>query len=152
MIWRVQRIDQLLIDAFENAGEPDQRVISAYLRKTHKPMHPPKHDGIRRWYYLLAENRRIRLATTGRPLAEWRGEAKVLVGTNEIIGEFAGNRKLVGQRGLQLKCEPIEWLQGEADLVLADGAALLAEISEQILDGKAIDRSQRNIARRYEWK
>jgi len=78
--------------------------------------------------------------------------AKIIVGTNEIIGEFPGNRDLVGLRGLQLQCQPIAWLEGEADLVLEDGAALLDEISEQILDSKAIDRSQRRIARRCEWK
>lgn len=153
MLWKLERVDHALIDAFEHAGEPDQEVIAAYLQqRSHRPQQPPKHDGIKRWYYLLRDNPRVRLATVGRPLDDWDGSAKMIVGVNEIIGEFPKNRPYVGMRGLQLQCQPIAWLTGTADLEIADGTALLAEISEQILDKRAIDNIQQRIAQRYQWR
>lgn len=152
MIWRV-RIDQTLIEAFVHAGSPDQAVIDTHLARLGKARQPIRHGDAKRWYYLLRSNPRVRLLTVGRPLDQWVGkEAKIIVGAVKIIGEFPGNRALVGKRGLQLKCEPIESLIGNADLELANGEALLNEISEQLLDSKAIERSQRQIRRRYEWK
>jgi|SRR5579875_775274 hypothetical protein len=153
MIWKITTIDVAFVAAFEDAGEPDQRVIDDYLRKTHKPMHPPKHEGIRRYYYLLADNPRVRLGTLGMSLAEFAGKsAKIIVGTNEIIGEFEGNRAFIGHMGLKLQCEPIAWLRGHADREFATGSLALAEISEQILDLRKIKESQRRTRRRYEWK
>lgn len=152
MLWTV-RVDSTLIAAFEDAGQPDRAVIDEYLARSHKPRHQPKHEGIRRWYYLLKDNPRVRLACVGMPLADFAGKsAKILVGTNEIIGEFRGNRALIGKRGLQLQCSPIEWLHGQADKSFATGAAMLAEISEQILDLREIERSQEKIKRAYSWR
>lgn len=153
MIWKITAIDEPFIAAFVPAGEPDQRVIDDYLRKTRRPMQPPKHDGVKRWYYLCRDNPRIRLSCIGRPLDDWKAlPAKCLVGTNEIIGEFEGNREFIGQRGSQLTMQPIEWLQGTADAVYASGSAALSEISEQILDKRRIDRRQREVQSKYQWK
>lgn len=151
MLWTVV-VDSTLIDAFSDVGQPDQAVVDAYLRSSHKRQHPQKHAGMRRWYYLMCSNPRVRLCSVGMSLADFAGKpAKILVGTNEILGEFKGNRALVGKRGLQLQCQPIAWLHGQADKHFANGAALLAEISEQVLDLRAIEQSQEQIKRRYEW-
>lgn len=153
MIWKIVTIDAAFIAAFVSAGQPDQDVINAYLARTRKPMQQPKHEGVRRWYYLHSDNPRIRLATIGRPLEDFTGLAgKCIVGTNSIIGEFPGNRNFVGQRGSQLTLQPIEWLQGEADQEFTDGSTALAGISEQILDRRRIDENQRTIQRKYQWK
>jgi hypothetical protein len=85
--------------------KPDQRVIDAYVAA--HGQHQQKHVGFKRWYYLLKGNPRIRLSTTGRPLDDWAGEAKILVGTGDIIGEFEQNRAYTGQMGLRLQMEPI---------------------------------------------
>ncbi len=150
MIWTLNTVDAAFLDAFEAAGDPDEAVIASYVAR--HGQHAPKNVGVKRWYYLLKENPRVRLGTVGRPLGDWPGAGgvKILVGTSEIIGEFPGNRALVGQMGLHLQMEPIAWLQGEADRHFASGAALLAEISEQILDRRAIQQSQRRIQKRYE--
>lgn len=151
MLWTVT-VDSTLLDAFEDAGEPDQVVIDDYLRRTHKPRPAPKHTGVKRWYYLMRDNPRMRLSTIGMPLVDCAGkQVKVLVGVSEIIGEFPGNRALVGKRGLQLQCQPIAWLQGSPDQHFTSGAAMLAEISEQPLDRHEIEASQEKIKRRYEW-
>lgn len=149
MIWRLRQVDDVFRTAFISAGMPDQQVIDEYLARTGKQNAPPKHVGVQRWYYLLQENGRIRLTTIGMPLTDWMEEGKILVGTNEIIGEFEGNRAFVGYTGLQLQMQPIAWLQGEADKEFSGGAALLAEISEQILDRSAIERTQATIAQKY---
>jgi hypothetical protein len=150
MLWRLEQINSTFIDAFEEAGEPDQAVITAYVAQ--HGQHPPKHAGIKRWYYFLKDNHRIRLTTVGRPLDDWAGAAKIIVGTGEIIGESTGNRDLVGQVGLKLQFEPIAWLQGRADKTFVHGEALLAEISEQILDRKVIEQSQRSIRAKYQYR
>lgn len=153
MMWRINSVDQAFIDAWQDAGDPDQAVIDAYVAKLRRPLSPQKHTGVRRWYYLFNDNPRIRLISIGRPLEDFAGlPAKVMVGTVEIIGEFPGNRAYVGRRGLTLNCQPIEWLQGAADEEFADGNAALAAISEQIIDLREIQRSQRSIKERYEWK
>jgi hypothetical protein len=153
MIWKITTIDAAFIAAFADAGEPDQRVIEAHLRKMHKPMHPQKHEGMRRYYYLLADNPRVRLFCIGRTLSDFAGlPAKIIVGTYEIIGEFPSNRAFIGQTGLKLQCEPIAWLSGNADKVFPTGSRALAEISEQILDLRKIKESQRQIRRRYKWQ
>ena len=152
MIWSINTVDQAFIDAWHDAGQPDQAVIDAYMA-TSQRLSPQKHIGIRRWYYLFNDNARIRLTTIGRPLEDFAGlEAKVIVGTIEIIGEFEGNREFVGKRGLTLQCQPIAWLQGDADEVFATGGEALAAISEQIIDREDIQRSQRTIKSRYEWR
>lgn len=153
MIWKITAIDESFIDAFVPAGEPDQQVIDDYLRRTRRSMHPPKHDGVKRWYYLHKDNPRIRLSCIGRPLSDWKAlPAKCLVGTNEIIGEFPGNREFIGQRGSQLTLQPIEWFTGDADATYPSGSAALSEISEQILDKRRIEQRQREVRKRYEWK
>ena len=152
MIWKINNVDRAFIDAWHDAGQPDQAVIDAYTA-TSRRVSPQKHVGIRRWYYLFNDNPRIRLTTIGRPLEDFAGQAaKVLIGTVEIIGEFSGNRDLVGKRGLTLQVQPIDWLQGEANEVFATGEAALAAISEQVIDRQDIQRSQRDIKRRYEWR
>jgi hypothetical protein len=153
MIWKIHYINSAFIAAFEHAGEPDQAVIDAYLAKTQRRMHPPKHDGVKRWYYLCSENLRVRLGTIGRPLEDFAGlAAKCLIGTNEIIGEFEGNRAYIGQRGSQLTLQSIEWLQGHADQEFPDGSAALAEISMQILDLRRATVIQQEIKEKYQWR
>jgi hypothetical protein len=126
--------------------------FTTYVASIRRPQQEQKNIGVKRWYYLLKENPRIRLVTVGRPLAAWDSlSAKMIVGTSKIIGEFPGNRHLVGRQGLQMKCEPIEWLRGsKADKEFPGGDALLQEISEQILDRRSIDMHQRRIQRKYE--
>ena len=148
MIWRLEHVDTTFIDAFESAGDPDQAVIDAYVAQ-HGLGGPQKHTNVKRWYYLLKGNPRIRLSTIGMPLDAWLGEAKVLVGTGEIIGEFKGNREYVGQTGLKLQMEPIAWLRGQADVHYTTGHALLDTISEQVLDRKAIEHVQTAITQKY---
>lgn len=151
MIWRLEEVDWSLVNAFESAGEPDQDVIDAYIAQFGQ-RGAKKHVGIRRWYYLSKDNPRIRLTTLGMPLEDWHGEAKILVGTGTIIGEFEGNRDYVGQMGLTLHMEPIAWLQGEADSSFSNGSTLLASISEQVLDRREIGRSQAAISQIYRHK
>lgn len=151
MIWTLDHLDQAFIKAWEDVGEPNQEVITAYLAKIRRPQHPQKHQGIKRWYYLLQENPCIRLVSLGMPLHEWKGAAKLIVGTNEIIGEFPGNRPYVGKMGLQLQCQPLAWLQGVPDKAFPSGQALLSEISEQILDRREIEQSQQRTQKRYQW-
>jgi len=151
MIWRLERVDEPLANVFESAGEPDQDVIDAYVAQFGQ-RGPQKHVGIQRWYYLMKENPRIHLTTLGMPLEDWHGEAKILVGTNTIIGEFEGNREYIGQLGLTIHMEPIAWLRGEADKAFENGSTLLASISEQVLDRKEIDRVQATILQRYQHK
>jgi hypothetical protein len=152
MIWKISTIDQAFINAWSNAGEPDQHIIDTYLERKQLRQKPMRHVGVQRWYYLLSDNPRIRLLTLGRPLVEWIGlSGKIQVGTNEIIGEFAGNRDYVGQRGLQIGLRPAEWLQGQ-DKTFALGSSLFEEISEQILDSRSIDRVQSDIQSRYQWE
>lgn len=152
-LWKIAEVDPAFIAAFEDAGEPDQAVIDAYLARSRRKVTPQKHDGIKRWYYLRADNHRIRLGTVARPLADFAGKpAKMLVGTSEIIGEFPGNHAFVGQQGLRLTMEPIEWLHGDADKAFATGSEALAEISEQILDLRRAKRVQQEIAEKYQWR
>ena len=152
MIWILDSIDDLFTGAFLSAGEPDQQIINRHM--SHQPrhrQHQPVRPGVKRWYYLLAENPRISLSTVGRPLADWQGGAFFIVGTREIIGEFPGNQGCIGKKELQMKMQPLAWMSGQADQQFASGAQLLAEISEQILDLDAAERSQRQTKRRYEW-
>lgn len=86
------------------------------------------------------------------PLLAWRGAAMCIVGTREIIGEFAGNRHLCGRKGLQLKMQPAAWLKEPADLAMGDGDDALEELSMQILDLADAQRSQEQIARKYQWR
>lgn len=90
------------------------------------------------------------LTTIGMPLTDWRGAAMCVVGTREIIGEFTGNRHLIGRKGLRIKMQPAAWLKAPADLVLADAHAALQEISFQVLDLADIQRSQERLARAYQ--
>lgn len=153
MIWTLDLIDGQFISAFVNAGDPDQRVIDEYLsRQPHRRLQPPERPGIKRWHYLLQDNPRIGLTTLAMPLDVWQGGTFFLVGTRNIIGEFTGNREFVGMKGLHLKMQPLAWMAGRADQQFASGAQLLAEISEQILDLDAAQRSQRKTRQRYEWK
>jgi hypothetical protein len=78
--------------------------------------------------------------------------AMLIVGTREIIGEFAGNCHAIGRKGLQLKMQPIAWLRGEAGKHFATGSQLLAEISEQVLDQREIERVQQHLGRKYRWE
>ena len=87
MIWLLERIDTVLQDAFEWAGEPNQTIVDVYIAK-HGQSGPQKHLGVKRWYYLHRDNPRIRLSTLGMPLDDWRGVAKIIVGTVEIIVSF----------------------------------------------------------------
>src|SRR5579863_6625358 len=145
MIWTLNQVDPDLIAAFQSAGEPDQAVIDAAIASLpRRRQHQQERLGVKRWYYLLAENPRISLATLGMPLEEWQGGAFFIVGTRLIIGEFVDNREVAGLKGLQMKMQPIQWMTGQADLRFASGAQLLAEISEQVLDLQAAERSQRD--------
>lgn len=151
MIWTIKNIDDFL-PAFTLAGEPDQAVIDAYLARTRHRQQPLKHEGVRRYYYLLHDDARVRLTCVGMPLDAWRGGAMVKVGVNEIIGEFPGNRHLIGQKGLQLQFTPIAWLREPADQAFVNGAQALEAISFQILDLNRIEQSQQQIQQKYQWK
>lgn len=141
MIWQVDNVSDL-VAAFENAGDIDEQVVAAYLAKTRQPQHEQKRPDIKRWYYLAADNPRVSLCCVGMPLDTWRGAAMLIVGTREIIGEFAGNRDVAGKLGLQLKMQPLAWLLGQPGRRFATGNQMLAEISEQVLDLHAAPREQ----------
>ena len=148
MLWILEKIDSSFINAFEDAGKLDQEVVDAYVAQ-YGLSGPQKHLGVKRWYYLLRENPRIRLVTVGRPLDDWHEQAKIIVGSIKILGEFQATREYVGQLGLKLQMEPINWLQGDADEFFPHGSALLNAVSEQVLDRKAIERSQKALSQKY---
>jgi hypothetical protein len=151
VIWTIDDIRDL-VPLVVPAGEPDQQVIAAYLARTRRPQHPPKHQGVKRYYYLLRDEPRVVFTCLSMPLEAWQGGVMAKVGTREIIGEFAGNRHLVGKKGSQLQFSPIAWLQGEADQHFLNASQALQELSFQILDLDRAERSQRAIARQYQWK
>jgi hypothetical protein len=151
MIWSISDLSDL-VPLVVPAGEPDQQVIAAYLTHTKKPQHPQKHQGIKRYYYLLRDDVRVVFTSLGMPLDAWRGGAMAKVGTREIIGEFAGNRHFTGRKGLFLQLSPIAWLEGEADQHFLNAAQALQELSFQILDLDRIEQSQRAIERKYRWR
>lgn len=151
MIWIIDNI-RAFQAAFTSAGEPDQAVIDAFLQTTQHKQHAPAHEGVKRYYYLLADDPRVVLCCVGMPLADWRGPAMAIVGTREIIGEFPGNRHLVGKKGLQIRMQPATWLKEPADRHFADAGQALEEISFQVLDLETIERSQQDIAQKYRWK
>ena len=86
----------------------------------------------------------------GCPLTEWPdgAGAMLIVGTLEIIGEFAGNRHLVGKKGLNLKMQSLDGMYGRAGQIIKSGADLLDTISTQILDLKSIEAAQQPKERR----
>lgn len=133
MIWQLDSVSDLAA-AFEDAGDIDEQVIAAYLKTSRQPQHEQKRPDIKRWYYLATDNPRVSLCCVGMPLDTWRGAAMLIVGTREIIGEFAGNREVAGKLGLQLKMQPLIWLHGQPDRRFATDGQMLAEISEQVLD------------------
>lgn len=153
MIWTLAQVDTDFIAAFQSAGEPNQAVIDAYMCKLPaRRRHQPERASVKRWHYLMQDNPRIGLTSLGMPLEQWQGGAFFLVGTREIIGEFAGNREVAGLKGFHLKMQPLRWMTGQADyLRFASGAQLLAEISEQVLDRQAAERVQRETRKKYEW-
>lgn len=150
MIWTLQNVDSALIAAFQDAGIPDQWVIDAHLTRRGQ-RYQQERPGIKRWYYLHREEPRIRLTCVSMPLDAWIGGAFLIVGTQEIIGEFPGNQHLVGKKCLQMKMQPLAWMTGQADQDFAGGALMLAEISEQILDLGKIEQVQRTIRKKYQW-
>ncbi len=152
MIWTLDLVDTQFVSAWLPAGEPDQRVIAAYVRKQPpRRQHQQERPGVKRWYYLLRDNQRTVLSTLGMPLEEWRDGAFFIVGTREIIGEFPGNQPYAGKKGLQLKMQPRAWMSGQADEPFASGRRLLDAISEQILDLDAAQRVQWAIKKNYRW-
>ncbi len=152
MIWTLDRVDAALLSAFADAGDIDQAVVDQRMEQFPSQQHAPARSVVKRWYYLLADNPRIGLVCISQPLYEWLGSAFLIVGTRTIIGEFEANKAFVGKLGLHLKMQPLAWLTGEADRHFATGAQLLAEISEQVLDRRAIRESQERRTRMYEWK
>jgi len=151
MIWTLDIIDASLSEAFIDAGPIDQAAIDRHLGRR-GPRYPEARPGVKRYYYLLRDNPRISLAALGMPLDAWQGGAFFIVGTRLIIGEFALNREFRGRQGLQMKMQPLAWMTGKADRQFSSGAALLAEISEQVLDLSEIERSQERVKKRYEHK
>lgn len=151
MIWTLEDVGEL-VSVFNDAGPIDERAISEYIRNSHKRQHKSSHPGVKRWYYLHKEEPRISLCCVGMPLEAWQGAAMLIVGTREIIGEFAGNRHAIGRKGLQMKMQPIAWLRGRAEKRFAIGGQLLAEISEQVLDQPEIEKVQSRLARKYRWE
>jgi len=150
MIWTISQVDDLLCQAFVDAGPIDQGAIDRATRGQ-GPRYQEARPGVKRYYYLLADNPRISLAALGMPLDNWQGGAFLIVGTRTIIGEFELNKPHVGKLGLQLKMQPIAWMQGMADKQFRSGQEVLAEISEQVLDRREIERSQERIQKKYEW-
>jgi hypothetical protein len=148
MIWQIDTVSDL-VEAFTDAGDIDEQVIAAYLATTRQPQHEQKRPDIRRWYYLLKDNPRVSLCCVGMPLDAWQGPAMLIVGTREIIGEFAGNRAVRGKLGLQLKMQPLAWMSGDPGRRFAKGSQMLAEISEQVLDLRPASRVQENDKKRF---
>ncbi len=135
MIWALAHVDQSLRVAFEPAGEPDQEVIARFQAApgvTH--LHPEYRPGMSRYFYLWRDHPRVSLVCLGLPLEAWQDGAFFIVGYRWIIGEFAGNRDLVGLKGLHLKMQPLAWMGGQANKQFSSGLHLLSEISEQVLD------------------
>ena len=148
MIWRLDNPSDLAA-AFIDAGDIDEQVVAAYRASTRQPQHEQKRPDIKRWYYLLKDNPRVSLCCVGMPLDVWHGPAMLIVGTREIIGEFAGNCAVRGIRGLQLKMQPLSWMSGEPGRRFATGNQLLSEISEQVLDLRAVSRMPENGKKRF---
>lgn len=140
MIWQLDDTSDL-VASFIDAGPIDEQVVAAYLAAARQPQHEQKRPDVKRWYYLAADNPRVSLCCVGMPLDAWRGPAMLIVGTREIIGEFAGNRDVVGRLGLQLKMQPLAWMSGEPGRRFATGKQLLSEISEQVLDLRPASRT-----------
>jgi hypothetical protein len=151
MIWTIDDVRGLL-PAFTPAGEPDQAAIDAYLAHSRRPIHSQKQPAIKRWYYVFRDDARVSLATVGMPLEDWQGGAMAIVGTREIIGEFASNRQFTGRKGLLLKLQPIAWLKEPADRAFRDGQQMLEEISFQVLDLPQAERVQAETTQKYQWK
>ena len=151
MIWSLDSVRDL-VPVFADAGPIDEAAVHEHLRKSRRKPYEPSHPGVKRWYYLHKEEPRISLCCVGMPLEAWQGAAMLIVGTREIIGEFAGNRHAVGRKGLQMKMQPIAWLRGRAEKRFEAGSHLLAEISEQVLDQRDIERVQSRLARKYRWE
>lgn len=85
MIWTINDISAFR-SAFVAAGEPDQSIINAYLAKKRRTMQPQARPGVRRYYYLLAEDPRVSLCCVGMPLADWNGGG-------HVQGGHTGNRR-----------------------------------------------------------
>lgn len=151
MIWTIEDVSGFQ-EVVTPAGEPDQSVIVAYLAQSRQRLQPQKQPGVKRWYYLLADDPRVTLATVGMPLEDWHGSAMCMIGTRQIIGEFPGNRHLIGRKGLQLKMQPIAWLKEPADKTFRTAQQALEELSFQVLDLDQALRSQWNIQQKYEWR
>jgi hypothetical protein len=147
MIWKIHKIDRTFIESWIQAGEPDQAIIDRYVQRHGQHAPAARLAGEPRYYYLHALEPRITLRTVSLPLEAWQGGAKIIIGTQRIIGEFAGNRHLVGQRGLALKMEPVDLLYGKPDDEFSDGMSMLAELSSQILDRDALKRYEQREER-----
>lgn len=149
MIWQINNID-VLKTAFRPAGEPNAAVIAAYLAKTRRRMQPQHHTDLPRFYYLLKDDSRVTLVCIGR-LEEWQGAAMCIVGIQEIIGEFPGNKDRTGQKGLKFTLKPLRFLQGNADKILQTGKETLEEINFQLLDIARANQINEQIRQKYQW-
>jgi hypothetical protein len=151
MIWTLDSVYDLCT-VFADAGPINEQVVSRSIQTTQRKQQAPSHPNVPRWYYLYEEEPRISLCCVGSPLQSWQGASMLIVGAREIIGEFAGNRHVVGRKGLQMKMQPIDWLHSTSEKHFATGAEFLAAISEQVLDQADITRVQQHIARKYRWE
>lgn len=151
MIWTINDLSAFPA-AFAHAGDPDQAVIAAYVAQSRRPQQPQSRPGVRRYYYLLNDDPRVSLCAVGMPLDAWAGGAMCKVGTSEIIGEFKGNRHLVGRKGLRLQLQPLAWLNAPADEHYESGGQALEAVSFQVLDLDRAAQSQRRIVQQYQWK
>jgi hypothetical protein len=150
MIWATIEVDAAFQLAFVEVGPIHEQVVKRHLARQ-KNHHPVTRQGIVCYYYLAANDPTIKLVCMSMPLADWQGGAMVIVGSYEIIGEFAGNRDLVGLSGTQLKMQPLVWLREPEDQRFPTASALLAQISEQVRNRQSIERTQQNITRKYLW-
>jgi hypothetical protein len=154
MIWKVLSVDPQFIQKFSDAGPIDWNVVNAHLnQKRRRPIVPQQNPDVPRWYYLLQDDPATRMGTVGAQLDQFKGHpAKLIIGTVEIIGEFAGQRELIGIKGLKLQLEPIHMLSGEPDAVFKTASLALASLSNQIPNLEQAEKSQRDIQNKYRWK
>jgi hypothetical protein len=138
-----------------SAGICGRRPIDELVVQRHqaqqKRYHPITRQEVARFCYLKADDQTIKLVCMGMPLDAWHGGIMVIIGTNTIIGEFEGNRDLVGLTGTQLKMQPLAWLREPEDQRFPTASALLAQISEQVRNQGRIERVQRDITKKYHW-
>ena len=137
MIWLIDNIDRKFTQDFIDAGPVDYVIVDSFLKRTGRQPRAQNNPEVKRFYYLYQYDPRVRLTLVGSPLPEWEGKpAMIILGTEIILGEFVGNKTLVGKKGINLKVQPASWLKGDPDQRFALGSEALDAISFQVIDGE----------------